>query len=170
MSTSKFSKIDILKLIVLGAIVGGSVGGVLLVAHVLWEPATNIFCALAGAVVLPVVACWTREQTRLKDEIRVAETKRREDEKRAHDIAAKLMATLNSETNSLVFIVPELEAWIDARRQPDGRFCRSGEVVELWSCNVGSPIKEVTALITHGRSARWLGVFNDMQIVAILAE
>ncbi|MFN8555342.1 MAG: hypothetical protein U0103_28080 [Candidatus Obscuribacterales bacterium] len=170
MNASKFSKLDLFKLALLGAFIGGLTGTVLLLTNVFAEPITEFLCALSGAIVLPTVANFARETYRLTEESMAADCKRKDEEKRLHDIGGKLLAVMDEATGILTYLEPALEGWIAERRQPDGSICRSGEVVELWAYTPGAPMDEVRAQITRNRSARWLGTFSDTQIVAILAE
>ncbi len=161
---------SVLRLILLGALVGGMTGALLLVLRVFTDPITEIFCALAGALVVPSIVYCSRDQKKQEAEKLDAEHRTQIEEEKSHDIAATCLTSFDFETRELSYSDPDFKTWIDAHRQPDGSICRSGEVIELWWYTIGSPMAEVKDQITRGRSARWMGNFNNKQVVAILAE
>ncbi|MFN8553198.1 MAG: hypothetical protein U0103_17120 [Candidatus Obscuribacterales bacterium] len=167
MNTSKSSKLYLLlKLICAGFFIGGCTGAALLLAGVFQDPITELFCSLAGAVILPTVVNFVLETRRLAQEAIAKDQK----EECSVEIGAQLVAFLDETSNEMRFLDTEFERWIAERSQPNGQICRSGVVVELWACAEEFPACEVHARISRGRSARWLGTFSDTQIVAILAE
>jgi hypothetical protein len=155
---------------VLGAMGGGLVGVILLVLRVFNEPITEVLCALAGALVLPLIVKVIAKQKGETAEKLDAEHRAKIAMEKSHYIAATCMTSFDPETRELSFTDLDFKAYIDGNRQPNGTICRSGEVIELWSYTAGSPLAEVHSQITRGRSARWLGSFNDKQVVAIIED
>lgn len=168
--TGKFKVNGLMGLIVLGTVGGGCTGGLLLLLGVFTDLITTAFCAIAGALVVPVVVNSCRVQKQQEEERIEKQELVRLEVAKSHDIEAVCMATFDSEARELDFTDDEFQAFIDAHRHPDGSICQAGNVTELWSIKLGSPMSEVREQIMRGRSARWLQVFNGKQVVAVIDE